>query len=274
MRVFGAGFWLAALLASGIGCRGLLHRAPSDAESRAPAQQLVFDCDFDLPTNDPLVRELIAERNDVAATLDLPASDEPITVHLYRDEKEYGRVLAERFPSVPSRRAFFVETDTRLEVYAHWSERVAEDLRHEVAHGYLHAMVPALPLWLDEGLAEYFEVPRGHGGLNRPHAVLLAEMIQLDGWRPDLVRLERLSSAGELEQADYAEAWGWVYFLLESDAARRELLTTYLADLRERGRVEPLSVRLASHHVEPERTLAEFLATLQVDSAIADRRLR
>jgi hypothetical protein len=31
---------------------------------------------------------------------------------------------------------------------------------------------------------------------------------------------------------------------------------------------------LASHHVEPERTLAEFLATLQVDSAIADRRLR
>ena len=75
-----------------------------------------------------------------------------------------GEYLTRNFPSVPSRRAFFLETDTRLAVYAHWSDRVAEDLRHEVAHGYLHSVVPGLPLWLDEGLAEYFEVPRGQNG--------------------------------------------------------------------------------------------------------------
>ncbi len=46
-------------------------------------------------------------------------------------------------PSFPARRAFFVETDTRLAVYAYWGDRIAEDLRHEVAHGYLHACVPA-----------------------------------------------------------------------------------------------------------------------------------
>jgi hypothetical protein len=68
-------------------------------------------------------------------------------------------------PNLPRRRAFFVETDTRLSVYAYWGDRVAEDLRHEVVHGYLHAVVPHLPLWLDEGLAEYFEVPRGLSGL-------------------------------------------------------------------------------------------------------------
>ena len=73
----------------------------------------------------------------------------------------------DRYPDFPKRRAFFVETDTQLAVYAQWGDRVAEDLRHEVAHGYLHAIVPSIPLWLDEGLAEYFEVPRGQNGLNR-----------------------------------------------------------------------------------------------------------
>ena len=47
-----------------------------------------------------------------------------------------------------------METDTRLTVYAYWGDRVAEDLRHEVTHGYLHTMVPHVPLWLDEGLAQ------------------------------------------------------------------------------------------------------------------------
>ena len=56
---------------------------------------------------------------------------------------------------VSHRRAFFVETDTQLSVYAQWGDRVAEDLRHEVTHGYLHAVVPNVPLWIDEGLAEF-----------------------------------------------------------------------------------------------------------------------
>ena len=130
-----------------------------------------------------------------------------------------AQFLLRHFPSVPSRRAFFLETDTRLAVYAHWSDRVAEDLRHEVAHGYLHAVVPGLPLWLDEGLAEYFEVPRGTNGLNRPHVDLLSDMMQHDGWRPNLERLEQLTDAAEMDQRDYAEAWAWVYFLLHSDRA-------------------------------------------------------
>lgn len=255
----------AGVVAAWCGCRGLPQTAPRLEDHQVPVEQLVFKCDFDLPRDHRLVRELTAERDDVANTVGLPASEERITVHLFRDQMRYRQVLADNFPSVPSRRAFFVETDTRLEVYAHWSDRVAEDLRHEVAHGYLHAMVPALPLWLDEGLAEYFEVPRGHGGLNRPHLDLLWDLVEHNGWRPDLVRLETLETAAEMEQADYAESWAWVYFFLESDDERREVLTTYLADLRELGRVEPLSERLATRLVQPERTLTEYLTTLQVE---------
>ncbi|GIT30210.1 MAG: hypothetical protein Ct9H300mP1_22560 [Planctomycetaceae bacterium] len=42
-----------------------------------------------------------------------------------------------------------------------------EDLRHEFTHGVLHSSLKRVPLWLDEGLAEYFEVvgPKP-GGVN------------------------------------------------------------------------------------------------------------
>jgi Protein of unknown function (DUF1570) len=248
------------------GCRGLLQRGLPQASSLPIAhhvrvEQLVIHSDFEVPRDHRLVRELVAERDDVCQTLGLPPSDEFIEVYLFRDADTYRRYLDRHFPSVPSRRAFFVETDTRLSVYAHWSDRVAEDLRHEVAHGYLHSIVAGLPLWLDEGLAEFFEVPRGRNGFNRPHLDLVGDMMR-EGWRPDLGKLERLTDAAQLQQLDYAESWAWVYFLLHSDPERRELLTGYLADLRADGVSEPLSRRLADRGIKAEHILGEFLAGL------------
>lgn len=263
--------WLLTGTIAICGCRGLPLGVspPLPAEHQVPVEQLVFHCDFDLPPTHRLVRELTAERDDIATTLDLPPSDERIDVYLFRDAETYGQYLARYFPSVPSRRAFFVETDTRLAVYAHWSDRVAEDLRHEVAHGYLHASVPALPLWLDEGLAEYFEVPRAGGGLNRPHVALLVDMIEHEKWQPDIRRLERLATAAEMQQIDYAESWAWVYFLLQTTPERRALLTRYLAELRENGAVGPLSQRLAALHIAPQQTLSEYLVALDAETRVA-----
>ena len=255
---------LVAVLLIG-GCRALPQPAVLPTKHQVQVDQLVFNSDFVLPRDHRLVRELTAERSDICQTLALPCGNEPIEVYLFRDAESYGQFLFKHFPSVPSRRAFFLETDTRLVVYAHWSDRVAEDLRHEVAHGYLHAVAPGLPLWLDEGLAEYFEVPRGHGGLNRPHVELLADMMQHDGWQPNLAELEQLEDAAQMDQPHYAEAWAWIYFLLNSDAQSRELLITYLGDVRTHGRVEPLSVRLDARYTESERTLAEYLADLNRD---------
>src|SRR5437868_5363696 len=82
--------------------------------------QLVFHSDFELPADHRLVRELIAERDDVYRTTGLPGSNEPIDVYLFRDAERYQEFLKHSFPNVPSRRAFFLETDTRLAVYAHW----------------------------------------------------------------------------------------------------------------------------------------------------------
>ena len=53
----------------------------------------------------------------------------------------------------------------------------ADDLRHEMTHAYLHAVVPNVPLWLDEGLAKYFELPRQQHGLNQPYVRQVAAAV-------------------------------------------------------------------------------------------------
>ena len=50
-----------------------------------------------------------------------------------------------------------------------------------------------------------------------------------------LPRLERLAGSEEMTYDDYAEAWSWVHFLIESKPERLDLLRGYLADLRRNG---------------------------------------
>jgi hypothetical protein len=262
--------WSAALVALMllIGCRGLPHalQSPLPNGNETKVGQLVFHSDFELPRDHRLVRELVEEREYVANTVGLPTTTEPIDVYLFRDKERYSEYLLQNFPNVPSRRAFFLETDTHLRVYAHWSDRVGEDLRHETAHGYLHAAIPNLPLWIDEGLAEYFEVPRGYVGLNQPHVDLLSDSIERDNWKPDLKRLESLTESVQMGQREYAESWSWVYFLLNSPPERREILLGYLSDLRTKGAAEPISQRMAALNVAPEGPLIQYIATLKKDA--------
>ncbi|NLX53522.1 MAG: hypothetical protein GXY58_00220 [Planctomycetaceae bacterium] len=223
--------------------------------------QLVIHSDFRLPRHHRLVDELVARRNDVVERLRLPVSDEPIHVYLFDTPERFQAFVAQHHPDFPDRRAFFLESDTRLDVYAYWGDRVAEDLRHEVTHGYLHTMVPHLPLWLDEGLAEYFEVPRSEGGLNAPHRTMLVQAVHERNWQPDLPRLERLTAPFEMTQQDYAESWAWVHLLLDSTPQRRELLQNHLARIRMTGTALPLSqVLLAAEPQAAQHLIAHLQA--------------
>ena len=139
---------------------------------------------------------------------------------------------------------------------------MAEDLRHEISHAYLHSVVPQLPLWLDEGLAEYFEVPRGHDGLNQTQLAWLASHLEQGDWQPDVRRLERLESSFDMGQAEYAESWAWVHFLLHSGPEHRALLQGYLEQLRRDGTADPLSQWLGRAVAQPEAALAEYIRQL------------
>jgi hypothetical protein len=212
--------------------------------SEIAAGQLLIHADFPLAGQHRLVRELEALRVEVSQALDLPISDEPVHLYLFENPERYDAFVSRQFPTFPARRAFFVETDTTLAVFAAWQDRVAEDLRHETTHGYVHAVAPTIPLWLDEGVAEFFELPRSDGGVHRGHVAHLAGRLLEGTWQPDLARMESLASAGDLSQDHYAEAWCWVHWLLQTTPDRRQLLQDYLASLRRDSVTPPLSVRL------------------------------
>ena len=247
-----------------MGCQTLrIEPRTARFEHRVVRDQVVLHSDFSLSEEHRLIDELSAQRQWLTTKLQLPATEVPIHVYLFADEASYYDFLDLRFPGFSSRRAIFVETDTQLSVYAYWGDHVAEDLRHEVSHGYLHAVVPHLPLWLDEGLAEYFEVGSARRGLNEPHVQLLDQLHTADQWQPDLARLEQLHLAADMTQADYAEAWAWVHFLLESDGNKAHILVDYLADLRQGESGARLSTRLQKRLARPDLALLEHLETLR-----------
>jgi hypothetical protein len=258
MRLAAAVFFAVFLM----GCAGGPAALVLPGENLLVRDQLVLHADFPLAAHHRLFDELTAQRADLCRRLTLPASDEPIQVYLFDSAEKFQRFMRLHHPDFPDRRAFFVETDAQLTVYAQWGDRMADDLRHEVAHGYLHSAVPKVPLWLDEGIAECYEVPRGSRGLNRPHLERLVERIERERWQPDLGRLERLADAREMTQDDYAEAWAWVHFLIESGPERLELLRAYLADLRRDGSASPLSARLAAAVPRPAESLIEHIRRL------------
>ncbi len=260
MRAWMHALLVAMLLSGCITSREIVTLPGDDSLVR---DQLVIYSDFRLPKHHRLVDELVARRHDVVDRLQLPVSDEPIHVYLFDTPKRYQTFMDREFPQFPHRRAFFVESDTRLTIYAYWGDRVAEDLRHEVTHGYLHTMVPHLPLWMDEGLAEYFEVPRGQRGLNRPHVELLVAAMQQHRWAPNMARLEQLELPSEMTQEHYAEAWAWMHLILETTPERRDVLRNHLARLRITGSAPPLSQTLYSVDPLYNRWLVEHLQALQ-----------
>ena len=235
-------------------------RAPDrPARHSVRVENLVLKSDAELAPSDPLVADLTRLHADVTAALDLPPTARDVTVYLFPDEPAYRRYLDFAHPGLPPRRAYFVGTAAALHVYTFLGDRTAEDLRHETVHGLLHASLPGVPLWLDEGLAEYFETPEP-GAPNGDYPELLARSVAA-GWRPDLRRLESLEDFAALTRQDYAESWAWVHFLMGGD---RAVLLDHLAALGPGGSSPVgLSTRLAADRgADPAPRLTAHVAGL------------
>lgn len=270
-RSLGALAWLAVTAPAVVGCVAgpwLAGAKPPASASAAPAVPpaierglLVIHADFALPPDNFLINELVAERQLIADRLGVPAADKQVHIYLYAEEAAYRTVVTALFPGFAERRAVFVDNPAQLAVYAHWNDRVAEDLRHEVAHGYLHAAVPNLPPWLDEGLAEYFEVGPQRAGLNAAHVAYLRNQLAANAWRPNLPRLEGLTAAA-MTQADYAEAWLWVHWMLATPLDQPSPLTPHLAGLAAGQPSAPLSSTIAQRWPQADAALVEHLRRL------------
>ena len=103
-----------------------------------------------------------------------------------------------------------------LLVYTFWGEPHSARPAPRIDPRLLHSVLKFVPLWLDEGLAEYFECRRMEGP--QPQARPEGCDAREAAVQPDLARLETLrAKSSEMNRADYQESWAWVYL----DAARQ-----------------------------------------------------
>lgn len=219
----------------------------------------------------PALRSLQALEADLASQLGLrvAADGPPVEVYILKDREAFGHFLRFYYPELPPRRAFFLAQGAKRMVYTFTNDRLDEDLRHEATHALLHAGVGDLPLWLDEGLAEYFEGPGARNGLNPEHLARLPDDVNA-GWRPDLARLESLTNVRDMTPRDYRESWAWVHYLLNGPPAGKSALLGYLADLRaDPHGAAPLSSRTGSTDLGNGRRMLTHLERIRSSPAPA-----
>lgn len=234
--------------------------------------QYAFHSDFELKRDLPLFTELGSLRDHVYRELQLPESTSLVQVFIFETRERYERFMKVRYPDLPKRRAFFVaqphnsgSAGEDLLVYTYWGERVREDLRHELTHALLHSVLKDVPLWLDEGLAEYFELPTERGGINVQHL----ELALRGGTplKPNLARLEQLSQVQQMTPAEYRESWAWVHLMLHGKPEAKKVLLAYLQQLRTNPTPGPLQPKLAAVYPSPDEALERYL--VQLDSLAA-----
>lgn len=260
-----------------VGCQSLsflspeAEKADKEAVPALPSRrtlrisQFLFSADFPLKKDLPLFKELEALRDQIYRELQLPAANVVVQVYLFEDRDRYERFMRVRYPELPKRRAFFVAQPKSvggedLLVYTYWGDRIQQDLRHELTHALLHSVLKDVPLWLDEGLAEFYEMPASWKGTNYQHL----EAIRRGGFQPNLARLEQLSKVEQMAPPEYREAWAWVHLMLRGKPEAKTVLLNYLQQLRTNPNPGPLGPRLATVYPSLEETLSQYLA--QVDT--------
>ena len=137
-------------------------------------------------------------------------------------------------------------------------------MAHELTHALLHSVLKDVPLWLDEGLAGYFELPPENGGVNAQHLEQLAR----GPFKPDLARLERLTDVAEMQKPEYREAWAWVHLMLRGRPEAKPVLLAYLQQLRANPSPGALRPRLAQALAAPEEALVRHVGQVDAPAVI------
>ncbi len=205
----------------------------------------VFRADFPLDEVEPLLGELVRLQRDLGDLLGVGPPREAIHVYLFDKQGSYEAFLRRHLPRVPYRRALYAKISGPGMVMAYRSRQLAVDLRHECTHALLHAALPMVPLWLDEGLAEYFEVAPDKRASGNPHLKTVRWNAR---WgKPQAIgSLEPLGDLSQMGAREYRSAWAWVHYLLHGSPAGHAELRSFLAEIQAGAPPEPLSDRLAA----------------------------
>jgi len=242
-------------------------RGWTDVRAAGP---FIVRADFPLVGFEELLKELSGLQLDLERSLGVEAPKEFIELYLFSDERTYRAFLNHHFPDIAYRRALFLKHDGPGRVLVHKNPEFEIDIRHECTHALLHSTLPMVPLWLDEGLAEYFEQPPERRVHDNPYFKNLKWTLRF-GAVADLEKLEKKGHFSELRREDYRDSWAWVHFLLHGPPEARHELIQFLRDIQSSAppgafgqrlarRLPNARTRMTQHHLHWKRPPQEELA--------------
>lgn len=206
-------------------------------------EQFEIHCDFELPAPERLASELSRIGDDLKQLLEIQPSKKKIHIVLLENATEYSRYMENYFPNLPKRRALFIQDRGPGMLFTYWHQELAIDLRHEITHALLNDAVGRLPLWLDEGLAEYVEVEKDQRYSQHEYLNIIADRSD-KGWVPALEQLEKITDLSNFGDSQYRASWSWVHFLLHRSPDTRRVLINYLNGSKSGSEQLPLSRQL------------------------------
>ena len=201
---------------------------------------------FSLAKYDKLFNELPDLQREITRTLAVPPASSRINVYIFSSEEQYKAYIQKHFPSVPYRPALYVLEGGTPGVYTYEKADLDIDLRHECTHALLHASLPVVPLWLDEGLAKYFEVPAAQRAFDHPYFDDSKWKWSLRlGMVRSIESLERRETLTDMDATDYRYAWAWVHFMMHGPQGAHTALVQNIAMCKASQTPPKLSVALA-----------------------------
>ena len=201
-----------------------------------------FHAEFPLRDIEPLVVELGELQKDIESTLNLKCSDRPIEIYLFSNRWNFQQHTRKNIPEGTGRQALYVAGNDGGRVYAFRHRDLDTDMRHEMTHALLHNALDYVPLWLDEGLAEYFEVPAPLRAEKRVGARALGGLVRRR--IAPLSKLDAIRKLPDFDLNDYRDARCWVHFLLHGPPEAHAALEEFLATIPTGREPTPISVSL------------------------------
>lgn len=178
----------------------------------------------------PTLEQIAALDGELTARFQLPEIKEKIKLYIFPDVEAYNAFIQKKYRDAPQRRALFaMEKGKPGKIFTFLHPDFADDLRHECVHALLHARIGRLPIWIDEGLAEFFEVPPAERNTKDPYFGQIKRNVSLNLFSPvpDLKKLEAITDMNRFQEKNYRDAWAWMNFLL-NDPQRQKIVADYL----------------------------------------------
>ncbi len=213
--------------------------------------------------------------------------EERFTVKIFQNRQQYNAVIP---PEVKGSGGAFIPQDLLLAVFKgdNTQEQVLRTLYHEGFHQFRHEYIGThVPLWVDEGFAEYFAEAHWTGrrfatgqipwqrlsvvqsAIKKHDYVPLKDLflVEHDEWLAD-VREQNTQA-----NLQYNQAWSVVHFLVHARSGRfRERLFSYLQALSEgKERAEAFRESFGENIDSMERAWKEYVTGLTPDNLSLSR---